>query len=94
MNSPNIIFLGVLKNSEEFYSVFGKGQTANNIPFICEDIQLYKNNNIITITEEEIRQYFGSYKDIKELRKKSIKYFADNIQGQTIDIGEYKNIRI
>ena len=51
-------------------------------------------NNIITITEEEIRQYFGSYKDIKELREKSIKYFADNIQGQTIDIGEYKNIRI
>ena len=44
MNSPNIIFLGVLKNSEEFYSVFGKEQTTNNISFICEDIKFSKNN--------------------------------------------------
>ena len=61
---------------------------------VCEEVKLYKDENVITITEEEVKQYFGDYKNIKELRDISIRYFAKNIQGRTIDIGEYKNIRI
>lgn len=93
MNRENIIFLGIIDNIEDFCSIFGKEQTNENI-FVCEDISLYNNENIITITEEEIKEQFGNYKDITELREKAIKYFGKNIQGQTFDIGEYKNIRI
>ena len=87
----NIIFLGIINSLDEYYSI------NNTFPFeeidVLEEIEQY-NEKIITITEEEIKEHFGSYKDIKELREKAIKYFADNIQGKTFDIGKYKNIRI
>ena len=86
-----VIFLGIINNLDEYISI------NKSFPFeeitVSEEIEQY-NEKIITITEEEIKEYFGTYKDIKELREKSIKYFADNIQGKTFDIGKYKNIRI
>lgn len=91
MKNRNIIFLGIIKNEKEFYSIFGE-YANQEIPIVCEDVRLYK--NIITITEKEIKEYFGDYKSIEELRKKAIKFFAENIQGKFVDVGEYKNIRI
>jgi len=88
MNKENIIFLGIINNSEEFYKIFNFSQQEFN-----EETAIYNDKKII-ITEEEIKQYFGNYKDIKELREIAIKYFADNIQGKTFDIGKFKNIRI
>ena len=81
MNRENIIFLGIIDNIEDFYSIFGKEQRNQDIfdaSFVCEDVSFYKNENIITITEEEIKEYFGDYKDISELREKAIKYFVIN----------------
>ncbi len=97
MKKENIIFLGIIDNIEDFCSTFGKEQTNQDIfdtSFVCEDISFYKNENIIIITEEEIKEFFGDYKNITELREKAITYFGKNIQGQTFDIGKYKNIRI
>ena len=93
MNADKIIFLGLANNIEEFCSIFSKEETNQEILMVCEEVKLYKDENVITITEEEVKQYFGDYKNIKELRDISIRYFAKNIQGRTIDIGEYKNIR-
>jgi len=90
LNNEKIIFLGIINSIEEFYELTGKNPVE--IEF-SEEQEIYIDKQII-ITEEEIKQYFGEYKDIKELREKAIKYFADNIQGKTFDIGEYKNIRI
>lgn len=91
MKEEKIIFLGFANNIEEFYSIFGK-KSSQEILMVCEDVWLYK--NIVTITEKEIKEHFGDYKNIAELREKAIKYFADNIQGKHVDIGKYKNIRI
>ena len=86
-----IIFLGIINSLDEYYSI------NKSFPFeettVFEEIEQY-NEKIITITEEEIKKYFGTYKDIKNLREISIKYFADNIQGKTFDIGKFKDIRI
>lgn len=86
-----VIFLGIINSLDEYISI------NKSFPFkeitVSEEIEQY-NEKIITITEEEIKEYFRTYKDIKELREKSIKYFADNIQGKIFDIGKYKNIRI
>jgi len=93
MNKENIIFLGIINSAEEFYEITGKNffelaqQEFNEEPAIYNDKQ-------IIITEEEIKQYFGNYKDIKKLREKAISYFIKNIQGQKFNIGRYKNIRI
>lgn len=51
-------------------------------------------NRIIEITKEEIKQYFGDYKNIKELREKAIKFFSEHLQGKIFDIGNFKDIRI
>lgn len=51
-------------------------------------------NRIIEITKEEIKQYFGDYKNIKELRQKAINYYKENLQGKTFNIGNFKDIRI
>ena len=48
----------------------------------------------VSITEDEIKNIFGDYKDIEELREKAYKYYRDNLQGKPVDIGKYKNIRI
>lgn len=48
----------------------------------------------VSITENEIKNIFGDYKDIEELREKAYKYYRDNLQGKPVDIGKYKNIRI
>ena len=88
MNKENIIFLGIINTAEDFYRIFNLEQQELN-----EEPAIYNDKQII-ITEEEIKQYFGEYKDIKELREIAIKYFIKNIQGQIFDIGEYKNIRI
>lgn len=88
MNKQNIIFLGIINNSEEFYEIFKLSQQELN-----EEPVIYNDKKII-ITEEEIKQYFGNYKDIKELREIAIKYFANNIQGKIFDIDKFKNIRI
>ena len=88
MSKENIIFLGIINTAEDFYKIFDFEQQEFN-----EESAIYNDKQII-ITEEEIKQYFGEYKDIKELREKAIKYFAENIQGKTFDIGKYKNIRI
>ena len=90
MNNEKIIFLGIINSIEEFYELTGKNPVEIEL---SEEQEIYSNKQII-ITEEEIKQYFGEYKDIKELREKAIKYFADNIQGKTFDIGKFKNIRI
>jgi len=88
MNKENIIFLGIINKIEEFYEIFRlKKQELN------EELAIYNDKQII-ITEEEIKQYFGNYKDIKELREKAINYFAKNIQGKIFDIGNFKSIRI
>ncbi len=92
MNENKIIFLGFANNIEEFYSIFGKGKENQNLLMIYEDVQLYK--NIITITEEDINQYFGNYKNIEELRKASIEYFEKFLQDKIFDIGSFKKIRI
>ena len=83
-------FLGIINNIEEFYELTGKYSVDLEL---SEEQEIYNDKQII-ITEEEIKQYFGEYKDIKELREKAIKYFANNIQGKTFDIGKFKNIRI
>jgi len=88
MNKENIIFLGIINNSEEFYKIFKFSQQELN-----EELAVYNDKQII-ITEEEIKHYFGNYKSIEELREKAIKYFAKNIQGKNFDIGKFKNIRI
>ena len=90
MNNERIIFLGIINSIEEFYELTGKYSVDLEL---SEEQEIYNDKQII-ITEEEIKQYFGEYKDIKELREKAIKYFADNIQGKTFDIGKFKNIRI
>ena len=90
MNNERIIFLGIINSIEEFYELTGKYPVDLEL---FEEQEIYNDKQII-ITEEEIKQYFGEYKDIKELREKAIKYFADNIQGKTFDIGKFKNIRI
>ena len=90
MNNEKIIFLGIINSIEEFYELTGKNPIEIEL---SEEQEIYNDKQII-ITEEEIKQYFGEYKDIKELREKAIKYFADNIQGKTFDIGKFKNIRI
>ena len=86
-----IIFLGIINSLDEYYSI------NKSFPFeetiVSENIEQY-NEKTITITEKEIKKYFGTYKDIKKLREIAIKYFADNIQGKYFDIGKYKNIRI
>jgi len=88
MNKENIIFLGIINNSEEFYKIFKFSQQELN-----EELAVYNDKQII-ITEEEIKHYFWNYKSIEELREKAIKYFAKNIQGKNFDIGKFKNIRI
>jgi len=88
MNKENIIFLGIINTAEEFYKIFNLTHQEFN-----EEHAIYNDKQII-ITEEEIKQYFGEYKDITELREKAIQYFSKNIQGKTFDIGKYKNIRI
>ena len=90
MNTDKIIFLGIINSIEEFYELTGKNLAELEL---SEEQDIYSDKQII-ITEEEIKQYFGEYKDIKELREKAIKYFAENIQGKTFDIGKFKNIRI
>ena len=90
MNTNRIIFLGIANSIEEFYELTEKNLAELEL---SEEQEIYSDKQII-ITEEEIKQYFGEYKDIKELREKAIKYFADNIQGKTFDIGKFKNIRI
>ncbi len=90
MNNERIIFLGIINSIEEFYELTGKYSVDLEL---SEEQEIYNDKQII-ITEEEIKQYFGEYKDIKELREKAIKYFANNIQGKTFDIGKFKNIRI
>ena len=91
MNTDKIIFLGIINSIEEFYELTGKNLAELEL---SEEQEIYSDKQIIIITEEEIKQYFGEYKDIKELREKAIKYFAENIQGKTFDIGKFKNIRI
>ena len=86
----NALFLGIIDNSKNFYSVFEK---KDEILILNEDIKNFYEKEII-ITEEEIKQYFDSYKNIEDLREKSYCYYKKNIQGQAIDIGSYKNIRI
>ena len=88
MNKENIIFLGIINTSEEFHESFNLSKQEFN-----EETTIYNEKQII-ITEDEIKQYFGNYKNIKELREIAIKYFADNIQGQIFDIGKFKDIRI
>ena len=90
MNNERIIFLGIINSIEEFYELTGKYPVDLEL---SEEQEIYSDKQIV-ITEEEIKQYFGKYKDIKELREKAIKYFVDNIQGKTFDIGKFKNIRI
>ena len=72
MNTDKIIFLGIINSIEEFYELTGKYSV--DLEF-SEEQEIYSDKQII-ITEEEIKQYFGEYKDIKELREKAIKYFA------------------
>ena len=91
MNNDRIIFLGIANSIEEFYELTEKNLAELEL---SEEQEIYSDKQIIIITEEEIKQYFGEYKDIKELREKAIKYFAENIQGKTFDIGKFKNIRI
>lgn len=94
MNRLRIIFLGIATTIEEFYEIIGICPVEFEHEFkVSEELENYGNTQII-ITEEEIKKYFGNYKNIKELRKKAIKYFADNFQGKTFDIGKFKNIRI
>ena len=93
MNKENIIFLGIINSAEEFYEITGKNFFELKQQEFNEDPAIYNDKQVI-ITEEEIKQYFGNYKDIKELREIAIKYFAKNIQGKTFDIGKFKNIRI
>ena len=88
MNKENIIFLGIINSLEEFHEIFKLSKQEFN-----EETTIYNKKQII-ITEDEIKQHFGNYKDIKELRETAIKYFADNIQGKTFDIGKFKDIRI
>lgn len=97
LNTKNIIFLGIINSLEEYYAINNsypvfKNNDENDV-FVKEDIESY-NDKIIVITKEFVKQYFGEYKDIKELRQKAIDYFAKNIQGKTFDIGNFKNIRI
>ena len=90
MNNERIIFLGIINTIEEFYELTGQNLADLEL---SEEQEIYNDKKIV-ITEEEIKEFFGEYKDIKELREKAIKYFAENIQGKTFDIGNYKNIRI
>jgi len=90
MSKGNIIFLGIINSIEEFYELTGKNSVELEL---FEEQEIYNDKQII-ITEEEIKKYFGDYKDIKELRNKVYNYYKENIQGKIIDIGEYKNIRI
>ncbi|WP_413853866.1 hypothetical protein [Candidatus Ruminimicrobium bovinum] len=90
MNNERIIFLGIINTIEEFYELTGKNPADLEL---SEEQEIYNDKQII-ITEEEIKKFFGEYKDIKELREKAIKYFAENIQGKTFDIGKFKSIRI
>jgi len=95
MNNEKIIFLGIINSIEEFYEITGKSfiEFEQQKLELCEEQEIYNDKQII-ITEEEIKEFFGEYKDIKELREKAIKYFAENIQGKTFNIGKFKSIRI
>lgn len=84
-----IIFLGVIDNLKDYCNIFNC--SFENFAYINESVEPY---NILKIDNSFIEKYFGKYKDIDELRQKAIDYFAENIQGKMINIGEYKNIRI
>lgn len=86
----NIIFIGMINSIKEYYDI---NQLYPYIFELKEDIVSYNDKTII-ITKELIRQYFGKYKDINELREKAYQYYRKNIQGKPVDIGKYKNIRI
>ena len=92
LNTKNIIFLGIINSIEEYYSINNSYPIIEEIN-VSEELEEY-NKKVITITEEEIKKFFGTYKDINELRKKAIDYFAKNIQGTNFDISDFKNIRI
>ena len=89
LNTKNIIFLGIINSIEEYYSISKSVEEIN----VFEELEEY-NRKIITITEEEIKNFFGTYKDISELRNKSYEYYKEHIQGTNIDIGNFKDIRI
>ena len=95
MNNEKIIFLGIINSIEEFYEVTGKSfiEFEQQKLELSEESEIYNDKQII-IAEEEIKEVFGEYKDIKELRNKVYKYYKENIQGKIIDIDKYKNIRI
>ena len=61
----NIIFLGIIDNIKNFYSVFNK---KDEILILNEDIKNFYEKEII-ITEEEIKQCFYGYKNIEDLRE-------------------------
>jgi hypothetical protein len=60
MNNERIIFLGLINSIEEFYELTGKYPVDLEL---SEEQEVYNDKQII-ITEEEIKQYFGEYKDI------------------------------
>ena len=78
MNNERIIFLGIINSIEEFYELTGKNLAELEL---SEEQEIYSDKQII-ITEEEIKQIFGEYKDIKELREKIYNYYKKNIQGK------------
>ncbi len=82
----NAIFLGIINSFEEYIEI--------NKDILQEDIVTLYKNEFISISEEEIKQYFGNYKNIKELRNKAYTIYKEKIQGNNIDIDKYKNIRI
>lgn len=90
MNNERIIFLGIINSIEEFYELTGKNSVELEL---SEEQEIYNDKQII-ITKEEIKKYFGEYKNIKELRQKAIEYFAKNIQGKVFNIDKFKNIKI
>ena len=92
LNTKNIIFLGIINSIEEYYSINNSYPVIEEIT-VSEELEEY-NKKVITITEEEIKKFFGTYKDINELRNKSYEYYKEHIQGNNIDIGKFKNIRI
>lgn len=92
LNTKNIIFIGIINSIEEYYSINNSYPVIKEIN-VSEETEEYS-TKVITIIEEEVKNFFGPYKDINELRNKSYEYYKEHIQGNNVDIGKFKNIRI
>lgn len=69
----NEVYLQVLEMIEREVEALEALKEKKKILMLEEKVKFYKNKK--EISEKEIKEYFGDYKDIKEVKKKGINYY-------------------